>query len=249
MLLDHAESDEPRMQDNSLVYKKCKFYTYRECSTCNIQRLPKANHCSVCNNCVKGFDHHCTLLNNCVGKRTLRTFMILLFCSTLFYFLSGVIGTVAMLWTPFHDPDESEGKKLSYDSIVSIIIVAIQLIKFIFNCCCTQCITFGTQIIWIIAELLIALALGISQLSIRASLATPLVSLGFSVMLLTWPLFRKHLDFIMHHLTEKEFHARLETSKKHKILDYYIGTITGKQKCRNIYKFLCCRKIPKSEIL
>ena len=96
---------------------------------------------------------------------------------------------------------------------------------------------------------MIVLALGISELSVRAGLSAPCISLGFSFMLLVWPLLRKHLDFIMHHFTEKEYHARMETSKKLKTLDYYIGSISGKRKCRNLYKFFCCRKIPKSEIL
>ena len=77
-------------------------------------------------------------------------------------------------------------------------------------------------------ELVIALALGISELELRSAISAPLLSLGFSFFLLTWPLFRKHLDFIMHHLTEKEFHARLDTSKKIKVLDYYLGSITSK---------------------
>ena len=226
MKMIEENKDVPKNQDLSIIHKKCRFYNYRECNTCNIQRLPKANHCSVCNNCVKGFDHHCTLLNNCVGKRTLRMFLILLFCSTLFYFLTGVIGLIAMVYTPIKDAEDKD-HHFSYDSIVSIIIIVIQVVKFIFNCCCTQCITFGTQIIWIIVEFIIALALGISQLNLRASLSTPLLSLGFSFMVLTWPLFRKHLDFIMHHITEKEFHARLETSKKIKVLDYYLGSITS----------------------
>jgi hypothetical protein len=32
------------------------YYKSRYCSTCKIQRIPKASHCSHCGNCVKGFD-------------------------------------------------------------------------------------------------------------------------------------------------------------------------------------------------
>ena len=41
--------------------------------------------------------------------------------------------------------------------------------------------------------------------------AAPMLSLGFSFMLFVWPLMKKHLQLIMYHLTEKEFHARLDT--------------------------------------
>lgn len=136
MFEDHKDPSIPKNMDLSIIYKRCKFYKYRECSTCNIQRLPKASHCGACNNCVKGYDHHCTLLNNCVGKRNLRTFMILLFAATIFYFFTGVIGLLAMIYEPVQDgQDPTHG--FTYDSIVSIIICSIQIIKFIFNCCCT----------------------------------------------------------------------------------------------------------------
>ena len=116
--------NERDFNDLGLIYKKCRFYKYRECTTCNIQRLPKANHCSLCNNCVKGFDHHCTLLNNCVGKRNLRTFMWLLICATLFYFFTGLIGLATMLYIPAQESQDHE-HKFTYDAWVSIVICSI----------------------------------------------------------------------------------------------------------------------------
>ena len=206
------DTDEDPVYDRKKIFRKCRFYKYRRCETCNIQRLPKANHCSVCNNCVKGFDHHCTLLNNCVGKRNLRTFLLLLMTATLFYLLTGIIGVVAVIYLPIKDAEDTVDP-FGYDSIASIILISIQVFKFIFNCCCTSCMSFGTQIVWILVEFVIVLALGISQLNLRAGIGSPLISLGFSFFLVVWPLLRKHLDFIMHHLTEKEFHARMETAK------------------------------------
>lgn len=40
---------------------KPKFYTHRECATCNIIRPPLASHCSSCGYCVKGYDHRIIL--------------------------------------------------------------------------------------------------------------------------------------------------------------------------------------------
>ena len=87
--------------DKLQIYRESRFYMYRDCPTCNIQRLPKASHCATCNNCVTGFDHHCTLLNNCVGKRNLRTFVTLLICVWTFYLLSGVLAAIATLYEPY----------------------------------------------------------------------------------------------------------------------------------------------------
>ena len=70
-----GETEAYSNDDKSLIFRQSRFYQYRECPTCKIQRLPKASHCGRCNNCVRGFDHHCTLLNNCVGRRTLRVFV------------------------------------------------------------------------------------------------------------------------------------------------------------------------------
>ena len=88
--------------DKSLIYKESRFYQYRECATCQIQRLPKASHCGTCNNCVLGYDHHCTLLNNCVGKRTLRVFVCLLMCAIVHYLLTGAIAAIAILYKPYY---------------------------------------------------------------------------------------------------------------------------------------------------
>ena len=79
--------------------------------------------------------------------------------------------------------------------------------------------------------------------------SAPMLSFGFSFMLFVWPLMTKHLDFIQHHLTEKEFHARLDTMMKLNVDDELIKRMTRGQKCKNIYQFFFCRKVPKSEIL
>ena len=49
-----------------------------------------------------------------------------------------------------------------------------------------------------------------------------MLSLGLSFMLFVWPLLTKHLNFIAHHLTEKEFHARLETMNRLQVEDLLI---------------------------
>ena len=238
-------------EDKSLIYREARFYQYRECSTCAIQRLPKANHCSICNNCVKGFDHHCTLLNNCVGKRTLRVFIILLMCSWVFYLVSGVIAAIAILYEPYYQEYKEDGhiEFNNFQLYENCIIFFLQLIKFIFLCCARQCVTFGQAIIWIILEAIICLGLAIVSLNGKIITAAPMLSLGLSFMLVVWPLLSKHLNFIQHHLTEKEFHARLEVMNRLQVEDAHLKSIGCCQKLKNLYKFFCCRKIPKSEIL
>ena len=45
-----------------------------------------------------------------------------------------------------------------------MIIVALQIIKFILLCCLPDCVSFGASVIWIIVEVIIVLGLGISTL-------------------------------------------------------------------------------------
>ena len=125
-LSDMAGSLANKARDKSLIFKESRFYHYRECTTCQIQRLPKASHCGTCNNCVLGYDHHCTLLNNCVGKRTLRMFICLLMCAWLFYLLSGLIAGFAILYVPERDEYLYEGGiKFDYQTVVGIVILVL----------------------------------------------------------------------------------------------------------------------------
>ena len=135
---------EEKARDKSLIYKESRFYHYRECMTCKIQRLPKSSHCGTCNNCVLGFDHHCTLLNNCVGKRNLRAFICLLMCAWTFYLLTGLAAAFAILYVPERDEYLFEGGiKLDYQSGISIAILVLQIVKFVLLCCLKHCVTFG----------------------------------------------------------------------------------------------------------
>ena len=47
-------------------------------------------------------------------------------------------------------------------------------------------------------------------------------------MLMIWPLMKKHLELVAHHLTEKEFHARMETINKLQVEDELIKSINCK---------------------
>ena len=85
-----------------------------------------------------------------------------------------------------------------------------------------KCVTFGYACLWVGIELLIVLGMSISTLNGKTIVAACLLSLGFSLMLVVWPLMTKHLNFISHHLTEKEFHARLETMNRLQIDDQLI---------------------------
>ena len=162
-----------------------------------------------------GYDHHCTLLNNCVGKRTLRAFICLLICAWAFYLISGLIAGFAIMYVPFRDELHTEGDlDFDYDMVVSIIMLVLQLVKFVILCCLRSCVTFGQAIAWIILEALICIALAISTLRGETIAAAPMLSLGLSFMLIVWPLLTKHMNFIAHHLTEKEFHARMETMNR-----------------------------------
>ena len=162
-----------------------------------------------------GFDHHCTLLNNCVGKRNLRSFISLLMSAWTFYLLTGLIAAFAILYVPERDEYLFEGGiKLDYQSVVSIIILVLQIVKFVLLCCLKHCVTFGQAIAWVVLEAFICLGLAITTLQGEIMAGAPMLSLGLSFMLIIWPLLTKHLNFIAHHLTEKEFHARMETMNR-----------------------------------
>ena len=76
-----------------------------------------------------------------------------------------------------------------------------------------------------------------------------MLSLSLSFMLFVWPLLTKHMNFISHHLTEKEFHARYETMSRLQIEDEMVKGVGCCEKVNNLWKFFFCRKIPKSEVL
>ena len=58
--------------------------------------------------------------------------------------------------------------------------------------------------------------------------AAPMLSLGFSLMLFVWPILTRHMNFIAHHLTEKEAHARKETMEKLEVDD----VLVERMKCK-----------------
>ena len=76
-----------------------------------------------------------------------------------------------------------------------------------------------------------------------------MLSLGLSFMLVVWPLLTKHLNFIAHHLTEKEFHARLETMNRLQVEDALIKQMGCLQMLKNLWRFFCCYRVPTSEVL
>ena len=93
------------------------------------------------------------------------------------------------------------------------------------NCCMERCINFNIVVIWILIEAMIVLVLAITTLLPKTIASAPMLSLGLSFMLVVWPLLLKHMELIAHHLTEKEFHARLETMNRLYVDDLLIMSI------------------------
>ena len=91
-----------------------------------------------------------------------------------------------------------------------------------------RCVTFTYATIWILVEAVLVLGLAISTLNWEQIVAAPSLSLGLSLMLMIWPLMKKHLELVAHHLTEKEFHARMETINKLQVEDELIKSINCK---------------------
>ena len=116
--------------------------------------------------------------------------------------------------------------------IINLVIVLLQLIKFILLCCMRRCVSFNTAVIWIGVEAVLCLGLGFSTLSSASNgtgktiLSAPMLSLGYSFLLFVWPLLTKHTNFVAHHLTEKEFHARLETMNRLNVEDALIQSMS-----------------------
>lgn len=152
-----------------------------------------------------------------------------------FYTLSGVIAAIGILYEAYEIEYQLEGMiHFDFDLIANLVIIFLQTIKFILLCCLRQCVTFNTAVIWIGVEAILVLILAIITLDGDTISLSPMLSLGFSLMLFVWPLLTKHMNFIAHHLTEKEFHARLETMNRLQIEDELIKSIKCGQKCRNL---------------
>ena len=151
---------------------------------------------------------------------------MLLWSAFSFYLLSGIVAAISLLYLPYSE-EWSQTKTLdfNYTVIMHLVLVLLQLIKFILLCCMRECVSFNTAVLWMVLEALLCLGFGISTLTVETILFAPLLSLGLSFMLFVWPLLTKHTNFIAHHLTEKEFHARLETMNRLQVEDALIQSI------------------------
>jgi hypothetical protein len=143
-----------------------------------------------------------------------------------FYLLSGVVAAIGILYEPYEANYKLDAKiDFDYDLVVNLIIVCLQLVKFVLLCCLRQCVTFGTAVIWIVFEVVLVLGLSISTLDGHSIACAPMLSLGLSFFLFVWPLLTKHMNFIAHHLTEKEFHARYETMNRMQVEDELVKSM------------------------
>ena len=87
---------------------------------------------------------------------------------------------------------------------------------------------------------MIAIGLGISiwvfnfktqdEAAVGSAIGPPMMSIGFSYIVISTPLLRLHLDLMSHHVTEKEFNARMKTCQKLKVDDDLLGNLTLGQK-------------------
>ena len=118
--------------------------------------------------------------------------------------------------------EDGEEITVDYHLIVSIALVVIQVFKFIGLCCCTSCIPFGVNFIWIGIELIIVIGLGISTLEVATAITAPFVSISLSYIVISTALLKLHLDLMAHHLTEKEYDARTKTCERLQVEDELI---------------------------
>ncbi|XP_075485747.1 putative protein S-acyltransferase 15 [Primulina tabacum] len=81
----------------------------RRCDKCSAFKPTRAHHCRVCRRCILRMDHHCVWINNCVGHRNYKSFVTLVFYSTLASTYSAVIVISCAL---HKDMDSSGGYSL-----------------------------------------------------------------------------------------------------------------------------------------
>ena len=83
----------------------------------------------------------------------------------LFYLGSGVIAALALLYEPYSYEWKTESTiHIDYDFAMNIVIICLQIVKFILLCCLRRCVTFNTAVIWIGLEAVICLGLAITTL-------------------------------------------------------------------------------------
>ena len=115
------------------------------------------------------------------------------------------------MYEPYAEENSHKGPfDFDSDLVIIMVIILIQIVKFVLLCCMKNCVTWIISLIWIALEALIVDGLAIVTLRGEVIVCAPMLSLGLSLMCLVWPLLYAHWNFVAHHLTEKEFHARLE---------------------------------------
>ena len=99
---------------------------------------------------------------------------------------------------------------------------------------------FGMLVLIVLIELVLVTLSGLVLIAFLNNsaliVAMPMVSMGTSIVLIVWPLLKKHFDLVTKHLTEKEWEARKKTCqrRKRKIDDDLIANMPFRQKCKNV---------------
>lgn len=96
------------------------------CNTCHLPKPYRTHHCSQCEKCYFRFDHHCDVIGNCIAYKNMKSFMLLLFYSSLLLFISAIISIVSYTMT--------EKVDLSYILVSCLFGILIGAVICIFGC-------------------------------------------------------------------------------------------------------------------
>ena len=237
------EEDEREVFDSDPIYQNSMYYKFRNCSTCQLARTPKASHCDRCGHCVQGWDHHCVALNNCVGVRNIRSFVIFLIVSFIFASFTFISCFTLMMIDRTYAPSSFRKRLGTGLGLLIALLTFILTVKPWFRNSCRLIIVINGYVLAMVLTMLYCR----DAPSFLAG-ATIYTAIGYTLVIRS--MLCDYLEVVSQHLNTKEKKARLQYTKEQCINrdnDFKNKEVPTSLKARRCLHFFC-KKIPASSI-
>lgn len=102
----------------------------RKCKKCGKIKPDRSHHCSRCNRCILKMDHHCPFLANCIGFSNYKFFILFLFYTVVFGFITIAAGGYH-IYANVGEGSNHNYKHLDYYIIAATAFALVALLLFI----------------------------------------------------------------------------------------------------------------------